>query len=106
MLEIEVKKAGLPERLLFATAEAALGLKVRNATYRSVAEVSLQVASRDLKQAADAGFLEAHGERRGRFYRGTKRIFDIRALTREPKNIRDPFESPSPDELYLPGLQQ
>ena len=104
MLEIELKKEGLPERLLFATAEAALGLKVRNATYRPVADVSLQVASRDLKQAADAGFLEAHGERRGRFYRATQRVLDIRALTHEPKDMPDPFESPDPDELSLPGL--
>ena len=106
MLEIELKKAGLPERLLFATAEAALGLKVRNATYRSVADISLQVASRDLKLAADAGFLEAYGERRGRFYRGTERILEIRKLTSEPKKIPDPFEIPDPDALYLPGLKQ
>lgn len=104
MLEIELKKEGLPERLLFATAEAALGLKVRNATYRPVADVSLQVASRDLKLAADVGLLEAHGERRGRFYRGTQRLLAIRAQIREPKEMPDPFESPSPDELLLPGI--
>ena len=106
MLEIELKKAGLPERLLFAISEAALGLKVRNATYRSVADISLQVASRDLKLAADAGFLEAHGERRGRSYRGTERVFEMRALTREPRDMPDPFESSDPNALYLPGLQR
>ncbi len=104
LLEIELKKEGLPERLLSATAEAALGLKVRNATYRPVADVSLQVASRDLKLAADVGLLEAHGERRGRFYRGSQRLLEIRAQIREPKEIPDPFESPSPDELSLPEI--
>jgi Fic family protein len=106
MLEIELKKAGLPERLLLATADAALGFRVRNATYRSVADITQQAASRDLKLAADAGFLEAHGERRGRFYKATARVLEIRGRTREPREMPDPFQEASPDELYLPGLQQ
>ena len=38
--------------------------------------------------------------------RGSNRVFEIRALTCEPKDMPDPFESPDPNALYLPGLQR
>ena len=105
MLEKELEKAGLPERLLLAIVEAALGLKVRNAIYRSVADITLQAASRDLKLAVDAGFLEAQGERRGRYYQATERVLKIQTHPHEPREMPDPFEIGHPDELYLPGLR-
>lgn len=46
-LEVLVNHIGLPDRMIFALADAAVGLGVRNATYRSSAEVSENLASGD-----------------------------------------------------------
>ncbi len=94
-LEQELAQKHLPERVILALADAASGLKVRNATYRSVAEVSDFVASRDLKLLVDAGFLVAHGEKRGRFYVASFGLQSIRAATREPKSTEDPYDARS-----------
>lgn len=90
-LEVEIKKHGLPERTLFALADAAMGLRVRNATYRPIADISDQVAGRDLKTLAETGLLVAQGERRGRFYVASDLALKIRAETREQRRIEDPF---------------
>jgi len=84
---------GLPERVVFAVADSAVGYRVRNSSYRNLAEVSDVMASRDLKAAVDAGLLIPDGERRGRVYIGSppiKALFD--KLRREHiKRIPDPF---------------
>lgn len=94
-LEIEVGKRSLPERAILALADAAVGLRIRNATYRSIAEVSDQLASRDLKSLVEHGFLIPKGERRGRYYVATAILQAIRARTREAQRIEDPFEGGS-----------
>ncbi len=94
-------KHGLPERTAGALAEAALGFRLRNSSYRAVVEVthgdtlSDLTASRDLKAIVDAGLFEPIGERRGRYYLAApvllaeqKRIRSSRA----PKETDDPFE--------------
>lgn len=91
VLEVEVERRSLPERTLFALADAAIGLRVRNATYRPIADVTDQVAGRDLKALAEAGLLVAQGERRGRFYVASELVLRIRAETRESHRIEDPF---------------
>lgn len=100
-LEEEITRRRLPERMILALADAAMGFKVRNATYRPAAAVSIELASRDLKALADAGLLEARGERRGRFYLASEPIKAIRAKADEPKVVKDPFDVPG---AYLPGL--
>lgn len=94
-VEEEVKRRGLPDRATYALAEAALGYKVRNATYRRVAEIKEHLASRDLKELADTGLLVAKGERRGRVYAAGDRLKAIRGAARDafppPKTIEDPF---------------
>ncbi len=92
LLEVEVERRNLPERTLYALADAAMGLRVRNATYRPIAGVSDQVAGRDLKALAEAGLLVAQGERRGRHYVAGEPVLRIRAETRENRRIEDPFE--------------
>jgi Fic family protein len=92
-LEIELKRHGLPERLLYAVADGAIGYRVRNSSYRNLAKVNDITASRDLKAAVDAGLLIPDGERRGRVYVGSS---PIRALSdklrREHiKPVPDPF---------------
>ena len=90
-VEEVVKQYKLPERTVYALADAAFGLRIRNATYRSIAEISDQLASRDLKLALDAGLLIAQGERRGRFYLASDKLKALRQRTRESKDVPDPF---------------
>jgi Fic family protein len=106
LAEEEIRSAKLPERVIFAVVEASQGFRVRNATYRRIAEVSEQVASRDLKSAVDAGFLIATGERRGRYYGASDRLLALRQKTRETKSLEDPFDSRRLDDApFLPGLE-
>ena len=93
-VEAEAKRRKLTDRLQFAMAEAALDLKVRNATYRRAVEIKDHLASRDLKELVDEGLLIAEGERRGRMYKAGEVLTAIRLRAREafpPKVIEDPF---------------
>jgi Fic family protein len=102
-LEREVTRRRLPERVIFALADATTGLAVRSSTYRSAAEVSAQVASRDLKLLVDQKLLLPHGEKRGRSYVASERLREIRGRTREARiELKDPFQDEGP---YLPGLE-
>ena len=92
-LERKLERAHLPERTILAAMDAAVGLRVRNGTYRKAAEVSNQVASRDLKLLADAGILRPVGANRGRYYIASD---DVRSLARNTdaarKRVDDPFD--------------
>lgn len=90
-LESEVSRRQLPDRVLFALADAAVGFKVRNATYRRAAELSNQLASRDLGMLVRQGLLAAHGERKGRYYLAAAPLLETRRRTREQKVVQDPF---------------
>ncbi len=91
-LEEVVAQRRLPERAVFALADAAQGFRVTNSRYRSVVEVSQNLASRDLSHFAKAGLLEPHGERRGRYYIASAYTTAIRQKTRELRTpIPDPF---------------
>jgi Fic family protein len=90
-LEQQVRKLGLPERVQLALSDATLGFRVRNATYRSAAEISESLASRDLKLLVDHGFLKPDGEKRGRAYVASPILKAIRERTREPRVPDDPI---------------
>lgn len=77
----------LPERVQLVLSDATLGYRVRNATYRSTAEISETLASRDLKLLVERGLLIPDGTNRGRSYVGSQVLKDIRERTREPKPI-------------------
>jgi Fic family protein len=96
VLEAQVNRAGLPDRLVLALSDAAMNLAVRNSTYRGVAEISEQLASRDLKLGVDSGFLTPVGERRGRVYIASPQLKAIRKAVAAPKNVPDPFEEVEP----------
>jgi hypothetical protein len=81
----------LPERTLLALSDAASGLRVRNAAYRSVAEISVQVATKDLKLLVDRGLLVSSGEKKWRSYEASDVLKEIRARSRVPKRVADPF---------------
>jgi len=97
--EQEVSRRKLPERTILALVDATLGYRVRNATYRSAAEISDHLASLDLKALVGAGLLVPHGERRGRFYLAADCLKSIRVATRPKKPVEDPFESSSSGQL-------
>jgi hypothetical protein len=97
-LELVLSRRGLPERLIYAVADAAIGYRVRNASYRNLAELNDVMASRDLKAAVDARLLVPDGERRGRVYVGAS---EIRALfdklrTEHIRSVPDPFVAQTP----------
>lgn len=89
-----VARHGLHERTALALLEAASGLRVRNASYRVSADISNNLASRDLKSLVDAGLLDAKGERRGRHYVASEAVMEMRRRIQLPKKIEDPFENP------------
>ncbi|HSG38031.1 MAG TPA: Fic family protein, partial [Thermoanaerobaculia bacterium] len=93
-LEIEISRRGLHERTLLALADAASGLRVRNATYRPMAEISDHLASRDLKTLVEQGLLVPQGEKRGRYYVASESLLQLRSKASEPRRIEDPFEEP------------
>ncbi len=100
-----VEKFKLPERTFYALTDTTQGFRLVNSRYRSVAEISQNLASRDLAHLCALGLLEAHGERRGRFYTASPITREIRTRTREPRvPIHDPFSElteTAPPQLAL-----
>lgn len=94
----------LAERTVYAMFDAAVGLRVRNSTYRAIneqmgEEIQEPTASRDFRLLVKAGLLQPHGESRGRYYTATPVLKEIRKAIvkgRNPRDDRDPF----------PGFQQ
>jgi Fic family protein len=89
----EVEWRGLPERAAAAVFNAAMGFRLRNATYREAAAVTDAVAGRDLRAIVEAELLVSVGERRGRFYVASARLKALEASIRQhPRTpIEDPF---------------
>lgn len=95
-----VKSTGLPERCIPVLWDAAVGLRIRNAGYRSSLRYSLAetisdlTATRDLKRLVDVGLLTPAGQGRGRYYTAAKTLraewLDVRK-SRPPRDESDPF---------------
>ena len=83
-LEVVIQSRRLPTRVIYALSDATFGFRIRNATYRSVAEVSQPVASRDLQLLVENGLLVPTGEKRGRIYVASDILKALRQRTREP----------------------
>lgn len=93
-LDEAVRTAGLPERSLLALNDAAIGLRVRNATYRLHDDSTRETAGRDLRMMVEAGLLVAVGEKRGRHYVGSASLRDIWREIRASSghsDVQDPF---------------
>jgi Fic family protein len=85
--------------------EAALGLRLTNARYVSLAETEAHSATRDLKLLVDANLLIAEGEKRGRYYRRSTELAQARASARLSKKSEDPYELIKQEQgPRLPGL--
>ena len=91
----------LPARTVAAISDAALGLQIRNQTYRELVritegeEISMLTASRDLKALVDAGLLTPHGAKKGRYYLAAaepvKAIQDTIRANRPPREDNNPL---------------
>lgn len=90
-LEIELRRRKLDERMIPVLYDAAIGIRVRSARHSVIAEVSNQVATRDLRALVQEGFLEPKGEKRGRMYVASRILKEIYLKTRE---LRIPYEDP------------
>jgi len=99
-LELLIEQFRLPERVMLPMFDAAVGLRVRNATYRATLEesgdepITEQTASRDFQRLVEAGLLVPSGERRGRFYTASDGVAQIQRRIRAdrvPRNDSDPF---------------
>lgn len=95
-LEKVAEEHRLPDRTILVMFDAALGLRVRNATYRAAldGDVSNQTATRDFNLLIERRLFEPHGERRGRYYTAAPELAEVwrtirvrRAQRSEP----DPF---------------
>lgn len=97
---------GIPDRALLPLFDAALGLRLTNQRYRKDAEVSELSASRDLKRLVDAGLIEAHGEKRGRYYRAAESLRGLRRGRQDRATLADPYAlvAASAAGPRLPGL--
>lgn len=92
LLEETVRVENLPERTRLALWDAANRFKVRNNTYRTAAEISHGLASRDLMALVKAGFLVPMGEKKGRYYVASPRLQELRQKAAENRFIPNPYE--------------
>jgi Fic family protein len=99
-LEALIQRHGFPDRTLPLLFDAAMGFRVRNATYRASLEdtwdeqITEQTASRDLQRLVEAQLLTPRGEKRGRFYAGGAALRQARQeiiASRNPRDDSDPF---------------
>jgi len=84
-------RLGLPERSVTPLVNAAFGYRIKNSLYRAYADVSEQVASKDLRMLVSAGLLVSGGETRGRIYARSKKLEEIYLRNYEPRTNVDPF---------------
>ncbi len=90
-LDREARRLVVPERSIPALFNAAQGYRIRNATYRVLADgVSELVASRDLRVLVEAGLLIPIGERRGRTYLASDHLKGIELSVRSARTRDEP----------------
>lgn len=109
-LEKEIDKRKLNDRVMYALVDAAVGLSVKNPTYRKQVDISDQLAKLDLQTLVNSNFLVAKGERRWRHYVASDELKKIRAQSRMPEQIIDPFieldNQRTQRQAELPGISQ
>ena len=82
---------GFPDRTVLALLQAAFGIRFPNASYRVSADISQNLASRDLKALVDTKLLVHEGTRRARSYSASPMVAEIRRRLRLPEENDDPF---------------
>lgn len=101
-LERLINEKRFPDRVIFALSDAAFGYRIRNATYRTAADINEVTASRDLKLLVDGGLLVPTGEKRGRIYIASVPLLAIRQRNREPRST---YKVSTQESLFRPGLK-
>ena len=92
----QLAEAGLDERNMGSLYNAAMGFQIRRSEHVEYADVSERVATSDLARLVEAGFLDAFGDRRGRYYTASDRLKQLRLDIRsELPPIPDPFATTS-----------
>ncbi len=81
------EKHRLPERTISPLFDAAIGLRVRNSSYRSMLrgydeDISNQLATSDLRAMVQAGLLRQMGAKRGTYYQAAPPLTEIYAAVR------------------------
>lgn len=103
-VELERRRSALrlPDRTMYPLFDAAMGLRVRNATYRASLDeagedpITEPTASKDLQRLVETGLIVPNGEKRGRFYTGSAALVQLRRDIRAGRDRRDdsdPFAS-------------
>jgi Fic family protein len=86
---------GLPERSIGSLFDAAIGLRIRNASYRrdvelvELEEITNQVATNDLRKLVDAGLIDQRGSKRGTYYIASDALTAIREGVRADRKPID-----------------
>jgi len=104
-----VAARGLPDRAILPVFDAALGWAITNPRYRNDSEVGEYMASRDLKALCDAGLFEPIGEKRGRYYKRTGVLEQLRNATRTRKPLENPYsliQSTGSVQYQLPFVER
>jgi len=96
-LEAVCQEKRLPSRMLSALFDATVGMRVRNASYRTALkmwdeEITNQGATDDLRAMVNAGLLERFGARRGTFYRAAD---PLKAIWEDVRKNRAPINASS-----------
>ncbi|MGC4804852.1 Fic family protein [Micromonospora sp. DT233] len=91
LLDERVRQRGLPERVVGALHLAATGGRVRRTVYQRDEALTDDQATRDLRALTKAGFLEQHGQTRGRYYVASATLRELAAPARRPREISDPY---------------
>lgn len=105
-----IEKHRLPQRVEMALADATFGYRVKSGPYQTENNVSDVVASRDLRNLCDLGFLQPVGEKRGRYYVAGDILKEIYTKARaDDVRASDPYELVKQAELKkqlpLPGVK-
>lgn len=94
---------GLPDRVTFALYPAAFGLRIRRSVYQKDADVEQGAAARDLRMLVDAGWLEARGETKGRYYGPTPELSRLRHdVLGDRAPLRNPYQMG--EQLEIVGM--
>lgn len=101
----------LQERTLAALYDAAVGLRVRNTTYRTILrnqwqeDISSQVATLDLRAMVQSGLLQVHGNKRTTTYTAGEDVRVVAALVRQDRQPISAADLFAPDtDLSEPTL--
>jgi hypothetical protein len=87
-------KHRLPERTISALFDAAIGLRIRNSSYRFTLrgndeEISNQLATSDLRSMVRAGLLKQLGAKRGTYYQAADPLLEIATSVRSNRKELD-----------------